>query len=66
MGTVVESICADDYAPALNAIVDRIAAALRQLCLPRPLNRTAQNVVNCEVREVQPAGADCDEERGRG
>ncbi|MBW1875689.1 MAG: hypothetical protein JRI98_09965, partial [Deltaproteobacteria bacterium] len=38
VGTVVESICADDYAPALNAIVDRIAAALRQLCLPRPLN----------------------------
>ncbi|MBT8465738.1 MAG: hypothetical protein HKP36_13995 [Myxococcales bacterium] len=65
VGTVVESICADDYAPALNAIVDRIAAALRQLCLPRPLNRTAQNIVNCEVREVQPAGTDCDEERGR-
>ncbi|MGB5349179.1 MAG: hypothetical protein WBN10_06230 [Polyangiales bacterium] len=59
VGTVVESICADDYAPALNAIVDRIAAALRQLCLPRPLNRTAQNLVNCEVREVQPEGGTC-------
>jgi len=59
VGTVVESICADDYAPALNAIVDRIAAALRQLCLPRPLNRTSQDVVGCEVREVQPDGETC-------
>jgi len=59
VGTVVESICADDYAPALNAIVDRIAAALRQLCLPRPLNRNAQNLVGCEMREVQPEGGTC-------
>ena len=59
VGTVVESICADDYAPALNAIVDRIAAALRQLCLPRPLNRNSQNLVGCEVREVQPEGGTC-------
>ena len=65
VGTVVESICASDYAPALNAIVDRIAAALRQLCLPRPLNRNSNGTVGCEVREVQPAGASCDEERGR-
>ena len=59
IGTVVESICADDYAPALNAIVDRIAAALRQLCLPRPLNRNSQDLVGCEVREVQPEGGTC-------
>lgn len=65
VGTVVESICAADYAPALNAIVDRIAAALRQLCLPRPLNRNSQDLVGCEVREVQPEGATC-AEAGRG
>ncbi len=65
VGTVVESICADDYAPALNAIVDRIAAALRQLCLPRPLNRDSKGLVGCEVREVQPAGVECDDARGR-
>ncbi|MGB8331663.1 MAG: hypothetical protein WCE62_16160 [Polyangiales bacterium] len=59
VGTVVESICAADYAPALNAIVDRIAAALRQLCLPFPLNRNSQDVVGCEVREVQPEGGTC-------
>lgn len=66
VGTVVESICASDYAPALNAIVDRIAAALRQLCLPRPLNRNSQDLVGCEVREVQPEGEACaDAGRGR-
>lgn len=59
VGTVVESICAADYAPALNAIVDRIAAALRQLCLPRPLNRNSAGLVGCEVREVQPEGQTC-------
>jgi hypothetical protein len=65
VGTVVQSICQEDYAPALNAIVDRIAAALRQLCLPRPLNRTSDDLVGCEVREVQPAGKTC-AEAGRG
>jgi hypothetical protein len=59
VGTVVESICADDFAPALNAIVNRIAAALRQLCLPRPLNRNSIDMVGCEVREVQPEGSTC-------
>jgi hypothetical protein len=66
VGTVVESICADDYAPALNAIVDRIAAALRQLCLPRPLNRNSIDMVGCEVREVQPEGRTCAEAADRG
>lgn len=59
VGTVVESICASDYAPALNAIVDRIADALRRLCLPRPLNRNSQDMVGCEVRETQPEGVTC-------
>jgi hypothetical protein len=66
VGTVVESICAADYAPALNAIVDRIAAALRQLCLPRPLNRNSIDMVGCEVREVQPEGVTCAEAAARG
>jgi hypothetical protein len=66
VGTVVESICAADYAPALNAIVDRIAAALRQLCLPRPLNRNSSGLVGCEVREVQPEGQTCADAESRG
>lgn len=65
VGTVVESICAADYAPALNAIIDPIAARLRALCLPRPLIRDSENLVGCEVREVQPAGITC-AEAGRG
>ncbi|MDH3625753.1 MAG: hypothetical protein OES69_10475 [Myxococcales bacterium] len=65
VGTVVESICASDYAPALNAIVERIADALRRLCLPRPLNRNSEDLVGCEVREVQPEGATCADAAGR-
>ncbi|UCH29072.1 MAG: hypothetical protein JSV06_12490, partial [Myxococcales bacterium] len=66
VGTVVESICAADYAPALDAIIDRIASALRQLCLPRPLNRDSNNLVGCEVREVQPEGQTCADAEARG
>jgi hypothetical protein len=66
VGTVVESICAEDYAPALNEIVKRIGAALRQLCLPRPLNRNSLDQVGCEVREVQPEGGTCAEAASRG
>ncbi len=65
VGTVVESICASDYAPALEAIVARIADALRRLCLPRPLNRNSEDLVGCEVREVQPEGATCADAAGR-
>jgi hypothetical protein len=66
IGTVIESICATDYAPALNTIVDRIAAALRQLCLPRPLDRDSNGFVRCEVREVQPEGQTCAQAESRG
>jgi hypothetical protein len=53
VGTVVESICAEDYAPALDEIVDRIAAALRQLCLPRPLNRNSPTVGLAQKRRAE-------------
>jgi len=66
VGTVVESICASDYAPALNAVVDSIAAALRELCLPRPLNRDSEGLVGCKVREVQPEGQTCADAESRG
>jgi hypothetical protein len=59
IGTAVASICAADYAPALNAIVDRVATALRRLCLSRPLDRDSNGFLPCEVREVQPEGQTC-------
>lgn len=65
VGTVVDSICAADYAPAVNAIVDHIGSALRKRCLPKPLDRDASNLVSCEVREVLPEGQTCENE-GRG
>jgi len=66
VGTVVESICASDYKRALEAIVDRIADALRRLCLPRRLNRNSEDMVGCEVREVQPEGVTCADAAARG
>ncbi len=65
VGTVVESICADDYSDALGTIVNQIAEALRQLCLPRALNRNPNDMVNCQVRETLPEGVNCDESAGR-
>ncbi len=70
-GTVA-SICANDYAPALRQIVDRIGRSLEGRCLPRRLPTVpaapspGESVrVSCVVRETLPAGLRCDPARGR-
>ena len=66
---VVQSICQDDYGPALDAIIDKIAIALNATCLPRPLNQDAEGRVTCNVVEVLPASGDitrCDQLADRG
>ncbi len=58
---VIQSICADDFEPAINTIIDKIAAALKGACLPRALNPKADGSVSCDVVETLPAlgsGAD--------
>jgi hypothetical protein len=45
----VQSICTDDFAPAMNAIIDAIADNLGQVCLPRPLVRDSAGEVGCNV-----------------
>ena len=66
VAVVVESICAESYANAVNNIASKIGDALRDICLPNPLNRNAEGKVNCEVVEVQPDGGKCaDVGRGR-
>ncbi len=58
---VIESICADDFEPAIDAIINKIADALKGACLPRALNPAADGSVKCDVVEVLPAldsGAD--------
>lgn len=45
----VYSICADDYAPAIDGIIAIIATKLGAVCLPRPLVRNAEGLVSCNV-----------------
>ncbi len=49
------SICEDDFGPAIDGVVARIADALNGACLPRDLNPDADGRVDCEVFEVLPA-----------
>jgi hypothetical protein len=54
---IVQSICADDYTPAIDAIVDRIAPHLGAQCLDRTLRRDTSQLVACDVIwELPPAG----------
>jgi hypothetical protein len=63
--SVVYSICANDYAPALDTLIDRIAVKLSGNCLPRRLRRDASGKVQCDVYELLPKGQTrCDPERG--
>ena len=68
-GVVIQSICQDDYGPALELIINKIADALSATCLPRPLNQNAEGAVTCDVVEVLPLEGDvtdCTELTGRG
>jgi hypothetical protein len=50
---VLRSICDDNYAPALNLVIDKIAQQLKGACLPRPLQKdAASNLVTCDVVEI--------------
>ena len=54
---IIQSICQDDFGPAIDAIIAIIAKQLGAVCLPRPLVRTAEGVVGCNVVwELPPAG----------
>jgi hypothetical protein len=46
---IVQSICQDDFGPAMGAIIDIIAKQLGEVCLPRPLIRQANGLVPCNV-----------------
>ncbi len=59
---VVQSICQDDFRPALDSVISQIVKALPP-CLPRPLNPRANGTVPCDVVETLPEGAACGEGR---
>jgi hypothetical protein len=46
---VVQSICQDDFGPAMDAIIDVLVEALDAVCLPRPLVRKSDGKVGCNV-----------------
>jgi hypothetical protein len=48
------SICEDDYGPALNILIGKIASQLKGNCLPRQLNPDLDGKVGCEVYELLP------------
>jgi hypothetical protein len=51
----LSSICSSSFQPAIDAIIAKIADALRGACLPRALNAAADGTVDCEVYELLPA-----------
>jgi hypothetical protein len=46
---IVQSICQDDFGPAMDAIINVIAKQLGEVCLPRPLVRQNDGLVACNV-----------------
>jgi hypothetical protein len=58
---IVQSICQDDFGPAMSAIINIIAKQLGEVCLPRPLVRQANGLVPCnvvwELPKEKPSGA---------
>jgi hypothetical protein len=54
---IVQSICQDDFGPAMSAIINIIAKQLGEVCLPRPLTRKADGLVPCNVVWELPAQA---------
>ncbi|MET0391404.1 MAG: hypothetical protein ABW321_35850 [Polyangiales bacterium] len=46
---IVQSICQDDFGPAMEAIINIIANQLNEVCLPRPLVRQSTGKVACNV-----------------
>lgn len=64
----LSSICADDFGPAIDGVVGKIADALGAACLPRDLNADAAGNVDCDVLELLPATGEitrCDQLAGR-
>lgn len=62
---VIYSICQNDYAPALNLVIEKIASKLKGNCLPRRLNPSPEGLVACEVYELlPPSQTSCTSDRG--
>ncbi len=56
---VIRSICADDFTPAMNAIIDVISNKIGGVCLPRAYTRDSQGMVGCDIIWTMPPEYDC-------
>ena len=55
---IVQSICQDDFGPAMTAIINVIADRILKSCLPRALVRQQDGMVQCDVVwELPPTAA---------
>jgi hypothetical protein len=52
---VVQSICQDDFTPAVNAIIDLISTKIGAVCLPHALVPDSKGLVDCDVIWELPA-----------
>lgn len=57
--SIVQSICVDDFRPAVGRILELIQRGLGAACLPRPLVRTSEDRVACDVFVTLPEGRTC-------
>lgn len=63
-GSVLRSICTDDFRPAVEEIVARIAERLPGVCLARAIPRIGDRV-DCRMEETLPLGTACTSVPGR-
>lgn len=59
--SIVQSICVDDFRPAVRNILRLIQSGLVASCLPRELIRNGDDQVACDVFVTLPEGRTCDE-----
>ncbi len=63
-GSVVTTICTDDFGPAIRQIASRIGGRLHAVCLARALPGVVGGRVPCDATVRLPAGDRCDAHPG--
>ena len=56
---IVQSICQDDFGPAMDGIIELTASRALPECLSQPLRRTTAGKVDCDVLWELPEGKRC-------
>lgn len=60
-GSLVRSICAESFEPAIEELTRRIGTRLSSVCANRALTPAEDGSVDCRVRETLPEGMRCAE-----